>query len=71
MSHDPCIVQGMPGAVYGKALVQEVRKRYGRGMEEVCKRYARGMQEVWKRYGRGMEEACKKQQGIEVPSSSE
>ena len=46
MSHDPCIVQGMPGAVYGKALVQEVRKRDRRGMEEVWKRYGRGMEEL-------------------------
>jgi hypothetical protein len=27
-------------------------------MEEVQKRYGRGMEEVWKRYGRGMEETA-------------
>jgi hypothetical protein len=96
-SHDPCIVQGMPGAVYKGFWY----KRYGRGrasrclhqvsativvsrpirdpyvmkmcpmtlctsqgkswssardsiVEEVWKRYGRGMEEVWKRCGRGM-----------------
>ena len=27
-------------------------------MEEVQKRYGRGMEEVWKRYGRCIEETC-------------
>ena len=33
--------------------MQEVCKKYARGVQEVCKKYARSMQEVCKKYARG------------------